>query len=246
MKKVCLIGLGRMAIVFGLVMFLGCQTNTEEKHAAQKQPQKSLGQPQDMGAAVLRTNPKEWEPSLPTRSQADLFAQTQKAPRRSGHRFSQRLKVLAPPQTIKVNQTVVLPVIVKNVGPEPWPTTNAPSGTRTVNLSYHWIIGNTEVAAPEARESTKLAQVERLRRRRPLPRTDILRKNGRVVVLEGIRTPLPREIAPGEEITLNATVQAPPQTGSFVLRFSMVREGEEWFENRGGKPLDLPVLVAAQ
>jgi hypothetical protein len=246
MKKVRLIGLGWMIIVLGVVAFLGCNKGAEEKTAAQKTRENSLSPSQDLARSALRTAPKEWEPYQSTTPPIDMLARGKRGALRRGHRFSQRIEVTVPPQTLQPNQTVVIPVSVKNIGPEPWPTNDAPSGTHPVNFSYHWITGDTRALSQKAPDGTIRGQLDRPQRRRRLPRTDILRNNGRVVVLEGIRTPLPKEIAPGEEIHLNATIQAPPQAGTFILRLTMVREGEEWFENRGGKPLDLPVTIAAQ
>jgi hypothetical protein len=242
--KVRLLAAGWLMLACGVVALLGCNKSAEEKSTPQKPPESSRSQ--ELSRSAPLEEPRAWEPYHTPSSQFPTAEEYQRRAARRSHRFSQRLKVQQPLDTLRVNQTVLVTVKVKNIGPEPWPTNNAPSGTRPVNLSYHWIAAD---ALPRGQADAEPAEGEQSRReqRRRVPfKTDMLRRSGRVVVLEGIRTPLPREIAPGEEIILNATVQAPPQAGSFVLRLTMVREGEEWFENRGGRPLDLPVTVTAQ
>ena len=64
------------------------------------------------------------------------------------------------------------------------------------------------------------------------------------VVFEGVRTPLPHDIAPGESITLsNVGVLAPPNPGAYRLQMTLVQETIAWFEWQGGKPLTVPVTV---
>lgn len=68
---------------------------------------------------------------------------------------------------------------------------------------------------------------------------------GAVLPIEGKRTLLlPREaVAPGESDDTKLEVVAPPNKGIYTLRVSMVHEGITWFDQGGGKPLDLPVKV---
>jgi SAM-dependent methyltransferase len=47
------------------------------------------------------------------------------------------------------------------------------------------------------------------------------------------RTPLPRDIDPGEEIEIAMTVAGSLPAGSYVLRYDMVVEGVTWFEFQG-------------
>jgi len=64
------------------------------------------------------------------------------------------------------------------------------------------------------------------------------------VVFDGVRTPFPHDIAPGETITLdNIGVLAPPTPGKYRLQVSLVQETIAWLEWRGGKPLTVPVTV---
>jgi SAM-dependent methyltransferase len=47
------------------------------------------------------------------------------------------------------------------------------------------------------------------------------------------RTPLPRDVAPGEEIEIEMTVAGLLPTGQYGLRYDMVVEGVTWFEFQG-------------
>jgi len=49
------------------------------------------------------------------------------------------------------------------------------------------------------------------------------------VVWDGMRTPLGGDIAPQATKTLTANVTAPPNAGSYQLRFALVKEGVAWF-----------------
>jgi hypothetical protein len=172
-------------------------------------------------------------------------------------RFAQRLRVKTPIRTLQVGQVVTIPVEVTNLGPEPWLTDTSPSGERPVKLWYHWIDWTPETPAVEGQESTAVEEQaspaveeqkknpQRTHQLRPrLPRrTNKLRKEGKVVEFGGMRTPVPHVINPMESASIEATVKAPSRPGSFVLRLTMMRGGEGSFENKGGKPLDLPVTV---
>ncbi|MEZ4384089.1 MAG: sulfatase-like hydrolase/transferase [Nannocystaceae bacterium] len=58
-----------------------------------------------------------------------------------------------------------------------------------------------------------------------------------LVEREGLRTPLPRAVAPGEAVTVPIVVRGPGEGGDFVLAIDMVREHVAWFgEPEGGPP----------
>lgn len=59
------------------------------------------------------------------------------------------------------------------------------------------------------------------------------------------RTPLPRDVAPGEEIALDVTVAGVLAQGRYLLRYDMVVEGVTWFEFQGSTCLVRPLDVAA-
>ena len=66
---------------------------------------------------------------------------------------------------------------------------------------------------------------------------------GNPIVWDGIRTPLPRPVAPGESVTLRAPVLAPRPPGRYRLAFDLVEEHRFWFAEVGCATLDVPVEV---
>jgi hypothetical protein len=71
-----------------------------------------------------------------------------------------------------------------------------------------------------------------------------LSSDGAVVVYDGLRTELPRDLLGGEQVEVEARVRAPADPGRFVLRLTLVQEAVAWFDAQGGSPLDLAVEVA--
>ena len=72
-----------------------------------------------------------------------------------------------------------------------------------------------------------------------------LDRKRQVVVFDGLRTPLPRDLSPGESVTLRAAIRAPEKTGEHVLHVTLVQEGVAWFSEMDGGQLSIPVSVAA-
>lgn len=66
---------------------------------------------------------------------------------------------------------------------------------------------------------------------------------GNPIVWDGRRTPLPRPVAPGETLRLEAWVQGPIPPGGYRLAFDLVDEGRCWFAELGNAPLELDVEV---
>jgi len=58
----------------------------------------------------------------------------------------------------------------------------------------------------------------------------------REIVADGLRTPLDRDVAPGQEIALNAQVQFLTLPGRFILQVDMVHEHVTWFHDQGSLP----------
>ncbi len=67
--------------------------------------------------------------------------------------------------------------------------------------------------------------------------------NRQVVVADGLRTSIGQEVAPLEEITLEAKVQFPSQPGSYILQMDMVQEMVTWFHWQGSAPHETRVEV---
>ena len=60
---------------------------------------------------------------------------------------------------------------------------------------------------------------------------------------EGIRTPLPRAVARGESLRVNARVVAPTAAGAYTLALDLVEEGRTWFSEQGVPFGRVPVAV---
>ena len=68
---------------------------------------------------------------------------------------------------------------------------------------------------------------------------------GTVVVEDGLRTQLGREVPPQDEIALDAQVQFPAGPGRYTLRMDMVHEFVVWFHWKGSLVHDVDVAVEA-
>lgn len=69
--------------------------------------------------------------------------------------------------------------------------------------------------------------------------------NGTVIVADGLRTPLGREVAPQAEVALDAQLQFPAKAGQYILRLDMVHEFVVWFHWKGSPVYDVAVQVEA-
>ena len=56
---------------------------------------------------------------------------------------------------------------------------------------------------------------------------------GSVVVWDGERTPLPRDIGPGEEAEVLSRIKAPPNSGKYTLAIELLQEGSSWSSDTG-------------
>ena len=59
----------------------------------------------------------------------------------------------------------------------------------------------------------------------------------RVVSFEGVRTPFPAPVRPGEHVTIEARVRAPRAPGGYRLGWDVVQEGRLWFSTEPGGTL---------
>jgi len=67
--------------------------------------------------------------------------------------------------------------------------------------------------------------------------------SGRTVVQDGLRTPLPRVVNPGDSVEAVLRVQAPASSGALTLAVDLVHEGRAWFSDEGVVPMRKSVRV---
>lgn len=65
----------------------------------------------------------------------------------------------------------------------------------------------------------------------------------KVLVNDGLRTGFGKPIAPGEEVAVQLTAQAPKAPGTYIMQVSLVHEGVVWFEGKKVAPLELNIQV---
>lgn len=70
-----------------------------------------------------------------------------------------------------------------------------------------------------------------------------LNQKGATLVFDGLRTPLPRDLKPGESVKLKAAIQAPAKPGRYILEVTLVQESSAWFPEKNGAKLVVPVTV---
>lgn len=70
-----------------------------------------------------------------------------------------------------------------------------------------------------------------------------LNQKGETVVFDGLRTPLPRDLKPGESVDLKAAIEAPARPGRYILEVTLVQEHSAWFPEKNGAKLVLPVTA---
>jgi hypothetical protein len=75
--------------------------------------------------------------------------------------------------------------------------------------------------------------------------THWLSDGGEMVVWDGARTQLPRPVAAGETISMDAAVWVPPKPGRYRLELDLVLEEVAWFSHRGVPPVSIDVEVKA-
>jgi hypothetical protein len=68
--------------------------------------------------------------------------------------------------------------------------------------------------------------------------------NDRVVLFNGLRTPFPASVGPGESVTLRAQVQAPPRPGEYRLAWDILNENRFWLRSRDTPRADTRVMVS--
>ena len=68
-------------------------------------------------------------------------------------------------------------------------------------------------------------------------------RDHRIVVWDGERTALPRELGAGSRAALSVRVVTPAEPGSYVLQLTLVHELVTWFESKGASTIIRPVAV---
>ena len=80
----------------------------------------------------------------------------------------------------------------------------------------------------------------------PVTATYRWKRDGRVVVKDGMRTLLNNPIAPGDQAAINLAVAVPDEPGDYELVFCLVQEGYAWFDQlRPELGVTLPAVVHA-
>jgi hypothetical protein len=67
---------------------------------------------------------------------------------------------------------------------------------------------------------------------------------GRTVEIEGRRSHLPSDVAPGEAVEAEMAIVAPRTAGRYTLVLDAIREPIAWFSARGGATGDVAVEVS--
>lgn len=70
-----------------------------------------------------------------------------------------------------------------------------------------------------------------------------LDRNAKVVVFDGARSPLPKDVEPGETIRISAKIQPPSRAGQYTIEVTLVQELVAWFPDRDGDKLTRSVRV---
>jgi len=73
----------------------------------------------------------------------------------------------------------------------------------------------------------------------------ILKENGEELFWYHAGVVLPRDVAPGQTISLEANFPAPEMPGTYIVEFDMVSEHLTWFEDTGSKTLRHALRVEA-
>jgi SAM-dependent methyltransferase/uncharacterized protein (DUF3820 family) len=71
----------------------------------------------------------------------------------------------------------------------------------------------------------------------------LLDSQGEAITRDVLHLPLPRPVAPGEEVEMSCVLRAPLAPGPYRLKLDLVMEHVCWFEQRGSPPLEVDLLV---
>jgi SAM-dependent methyltransferase len=68
---------------------------------------------------------------------------------------------------------------------------------------------------------------------------------GRTIVEDGLRSPLPRPIPPGDSCRITLRIRCPEAPGRYTLAVDLVHEHITWFSQAGAPPLGIPLRIVA-
>jgi SAM-dependent methyltransferase len=64
-----------------------------------------------------------------------------------------------------------------------------------------------------------------------------------VAIDDGVRTPLPHAVVPGETCVMTCRIEAPAEPGRYTLAIDLVEEGVTWFSRAGAPLLRIPIVI---
>jgi SAM-dependent methyltransferase len=67
--------------------------------------------------------------------------------------------------------------------------------------------------------------------------------DGAIAIDDGVRTPLPRAVAPGAACEMTCRIETPPRAGRYTLAVDLVEEGITWFSRAGAPVLKVDFRV---
>jgi len=70
-------------------------------------------------------------------------------------------------------------------------------------------------------------------------------RDDKLLVWDGERTPLPRDVRAGSRETVAVRVKTPADPGAYVLQVTLVQENVAWFEHKGATTVIRPVVVSS-
>jgi hypothetical protein len=69
-------------------------------------------------------------------------------------------------------------------------------------------------------------------------------EKGEPLAMEVERTPLPKDLKPGESVELSAVLKAPDKLGKYTIRFDMVQEAVAWFGHKKKDNYSKPSIIS--
>jgi hypothetical protein len=70
-------------------------------------------------------------------------------------------------------------------------------------------------------------------------------RDNKLVIWDGERTPLPRDVRAASRETVAVRVKTPAEPGAYVLQVTLVHENVTWFEQKGATTVIRPVVVSS-